>query len=265
MNAIGRLGQLVKSFFNILINMLGLLSLTIKETRHILKPTRRRIFWLLFKRQLYNSGVKAIYINTLIAILLSWVLMSKAYTLLNEGVTAANYYAQFFIIVVVRELGPLVSGIILISRSANAITAEIGHLKLYNEFDVLRSLRMSPVFMFMVPVFFSFPLSLLLMFFYFNLICILASYAFISVLYHAQIGLEAFISAILVNLTINELIISLAKACIGGSLIGLISIYFGANVGTRFTDISRAISNSTTTQLFVFFALNVSLSIVAYR
>jgi phospholipid/cholesterol/gamma-HCH transport system permease protein len=47
-------------------------------------------------------------------------------------------------------------------------------------------------------------------------------------------------------------------------MIGLISIHFGAKVENSFTEVSDAISNSTTTQLMVFFVINILLSILAY-
>ena len=153
MNWLGNIGRKSTGWLFFSADLFGLLNLTFREMRHVLNPSRRRIFWFLFKRQLYNSGLKATYINTVVAIMLAWLVMSKAYLMLSEGAGAVQYYAQFFIIVVIREIGPIVSGVILIARSANAITAEIGHLKLNNEFDVLSSMRISPVFIFLVPVF----------------------------------------------------------------------------------------------------------------
>jgi phospholipid/cholesterol/gamma-HCH transport system permease protein len=267
MNWLGNIGRKSTGWLVFSADLFGLLNLTLREMRHVLNPSRRRIFWFLFKRQLYNSGLKATYINTVVAIMLAWLVMSKAYLLLSEevGAGAVQYYAQFFIIVVIREIGPIVSGVILIARSANAITAEIGHLKLNDEFDVLSSMRISPVFIFLVPVFLSFPLSLLLMFFYFNIVCICFSYLFIFGLYGIDINFADFIKEIVMGISSNEIVISIAKACLGGGLIGLISIQFGIKVGDKFTDISRAISNSISTQFLVFISLNVALSILAYR
>jgi phospholipid/cholesterol/gamma-HCH transport system permease protein len=134
MNWLGNIGRKSTGWLFFSADLFGLLNLTLREMKHVLNPSRRRIFWFLFKRQLYNSGLKATYINTVVAIMLAWLVMSKAYLLLSEEVGAVQYYAQFFIIVVIREIGPIVSGVILIARSANAITAEIGHLKLNDEF-----------------------------------------------------------------------------------------------------------------------------------
>jgi len=47
-------------------------------------------------------------------------------------------------------------------------------------------------------------------------------------------------------------------------MIGVISIHFGAKVEDSYSEVSDAISNSTTTQLMVFFVINVLLSLLAY-
>ncbi|WP_143871459.1 MlaE family ABC transporter permease [Catenovulum sediminis] len=261
---IGLVGHYTRSFFTYMGDITGLLTLTIKEIKHLTHPARRAIFFFLFKRQLFNTGVRAIGINTAIAIIIGSLMMARLFALLPPGKSMAEFYANFFVIVVIRELGPLISGIILIARSATAITAEIGHLKLYNEFEVLQAQKMSPIFIFLLPVFFAFPLSLLLMFIFFNAVSILSAY-FVILLDDPTLSFTFFLSAILSKITMLEVIITLCKALIGGSLIGLISLHFSGKVGGRFTDISRAISSSTTAQLIAFFTLNVGLSLLAYQ
>ena len=242
------------------LDLLGLFILTLRETRHLFNRSRRRIFMVLFKRQLYNTGIKAIYINSLIAFFLGMIVAARVLVYIPQ---AANY-ANIYVIVVVRELGPLISGLILISRSATAITAEIGHLKLYDQFDVLHSQRVSAAFIFLLPVFYSFPISLLFMFIYFNFVTMISSWFFLSTFGDSSISMASFMEAILSQITMLEIMITSLKAIIGGSLIGIICIYFGSSVGERFTDISRAISKSTTSLLLMFFVINIGLSILAY-
>lgn len=257
------LGRKTSGFFAYIGDICGLFALTIKETRHLLNQQRRRIFWAIFKRQLYNTGVRAIWINTTIAIIVGALIMARLFAYVPAGKNMAEFYANFFVIVIIRELGPLISGVILIARSATAITAEIGHLKLYNEFEVLQAQRVSPRFVFLLPVFYSFPLSLLLMFIFFNAVSIVSAYLMI-LLDDPNLSFVYFVSSILSQVSLVEIVVTLCKAIIGGSLIGIICIHFGASVGGRFTDISRAISNSTTSQLVAYFMLNVVLSLLAY-
>ena len=220
------------------------------------------IFCALFFRQLYNTGIKALYPNGAVAILIGALLMARLFEYLPVQVVE-NQFGFLFMVIVFRELGPLISGVILISRSATAVTSEIGYLRLRREFQVLNGLGISPVFLFLFPVFVSFPVSLLLMFIYFNIVVFLSAY-FMIWLADPEAQLIVMFISILDQITINEVAVNLLKALMGGVLIGVISIYFGAKVENSFGEVSAAISNSTTTQLLVFFVINVLLSLLAY-
>jgi phospholipid/cholesterol/gamma-HCH transport system permease protein len=245
-----------------ILDIIGLISIALRASRHLLEPKRRQIFIDLFLRQLYNTGVKALYINGMIAIFIGALLMSRLFDYIPRQVIAEQY-GYLFVVIVFRELGPLISGIILIARSATAITSEIGTLRVTREFQVLHGLGINPVFMFLLPVFFAFPLSLFLMFIYFDFMCILSAYAFIW-LSDPDVSFFGFLGSILDQITLNEIAINAVKAILGGMVIGVISIHFGAKATDSFDEVSTAISNSTTSQLMMFFLINVVLSLLAY-
>ena len=243
-------------------DLIGLISVALAASKLLFETKRRGIFMALFYRQIYNTGVRALYINGAVAVLVGTLLISRLFDYIPNQVME-DQFGYLFMVIVFRELGPLISGVILIARSATSITAEIGYLRLRREFQVLNGLGISPVFLFLLPVFFAFPLSLLLMFIYFDLVVFLSSYAVIW-LSNPSADFFALLSAILNQISLNEIAINGLKAVLGGMMIGVISIHFGAKVENSFTEVSDAISNSTTTQLLVFFVINILLSILAY-
>ena len=247
---------------NTIMDLIGLISVALAASKLLLEKKRRGIFMALFYRQIYNTGVRALYINGAVGVLIGTLLISRLFDYIPKQVLEEQF-GYLFMVIVFRELGPLISGVILIARSATSITAEIGYLRLRREFQVLNGLGISPVFLFLLPVFFAFPLSLLLMFIYFDLVVFLSSYAMIW-LADPSADFFALLSAILNQISLNEIAINGLKAVLGGMMIGVISIHFGAKVENSFTEVSDAISNSTTTQLMVFFVINILLSILAY-
>lgn len=245
-----------------ILDIIGLISVALRASSDLLQPQRRQIFLNLFIRQLYNTGVRALYINGVIAIFIGGLLMSRLFEYVPKQVLSTQY-SYLFVVIVFRELGPLISGIILIARSATAITSEIGYLRMTREFQVLHGLGINPVFMFLLPVFFAFPVSLFLMFIYFNFVCLLSAYVFILFL-DPNLNFMVFLGGILDQITINEVAINAVKAILGGMMIGVISIYYGARATASFDDVSEAISGSTTAQLMTFFLFNIVLSLLAY-
>ena len=262
LNFIELAGRKPRELVNYLLDIIGLISVALSTTIHVLSSRRRSIFLTLFVRQLYNTGVRALYINGMIAIFIGALLMSRLFEYIPQQVLSTQY-GYLFVVIIFRELGPLISGIILISRSATAVTSEIGYLRLTREFQVLHGLGINPVFLFLLPVFFAFPISLFLMFIYFDFVCILSAYV---VIWFSDPNIEflVFLAAILDQITFNEVAINAVKALLGGMVIGLISIHFGARASDSFDDISTAISNSTTSQLMSFFLINIILSLLAY-
>lgn len=257
------IGRSTREIVSYVLDIIGLISVALSASSDIFQKKRRRLFVDLFMRQLYNTGVRALYINGMIAIFIGALLMSRLFDYIPKQVLSQQY-GYLFVVIIFRELGPLISGIILIARSATAVTSEIGYLRVMREFEVLHGLGINPVYLFLVPVFFAFPLSLFLMFIYFDFICILSAYSMIWLSDPGGISFMAFLASILDQISWNEIAINAVKAILGGMVIGVISIHFGARADKSFEDVSEAISNSTTSQLMSFFLINVVLSLLAY-
>lgn len=262
LDIIGTIGRKTVEVVSYVLDIIGLISIALRSSRHLRNKERRKIFLDLFVRQLYNTGVRALYVNGMIAVFIGALLMSRLFYYIPKQVLAEQY-GYLFVVIIFRELGPLISGIILIARSATAVTSEIGYLRMRREFQVLNGLGINPVFLFLLPVFFAFPVSLLLMFLYFDFICILSAYSVLW-LSDPSINFGVFLGNILRQITLNEIAINAVKAILGGMVIGVISIHFGARATESFDDVSEAISNSTTSQLMAFFLINVVLSMLAY-
>lgn len=249
--------------FQFFVDVFGTAWVILKSARLLVNPGKRRLFQRLFKRQLYSTGVRAVYINVVVGTLVGVLMISKLYDYL-PGEALANQFGSWFVLIVIRELGPLISGLILIARSGTAVTYEIGFLQSRGEFRVLRGLGVNPAYIFLLPVVIAFPVSLLIMFIYFDIVVFLSSYVMIW-LSDPSVEFTGLSLAVLEQIQSRELVINVLKALIGGLVIGLVSIYFALRVNKNHLSISDAISTSVTAQLALFLMLNLLLSYLAYR
>ena len=97
-----------------------------------------------------ECGAQALPIVTLISILVGLILaFVGAVQLKMFG--AQIYVADLVSVSITRELGPLITAIILAGRSGSAIAAEIGTMKVKEQIDALRSLGASPVRYLVIP------------------------------------------------------------------------------------------------------------------
>lgn len=256
-------GKNIRKTVVVFSDLFALVAIFMGSTRHLAHAGRRRIFFRLLSRQIMRTGVHALYVSGFIAILLGIVLIFNIKEI-TSGQTFGDAYSHLFLILVVRELAPLISGSILIARSASATTVEIAHLKLSGEFDTLRDMEIHATFLLLTPVFFAFPISMIAMFIYFDAISMLSAFFMIHFLDPSTQFIE-FLLGILNKITLQEISVTLLKGVVGGGVIGLLSTYFGSKVQKSYFEVSHAVANANTAQLILFFVINAGLSILAYR
>ena len=103
-------------------------------------------------RQMVRIGVQAIPMTALTSFSIGLTLaMQGAYQLAKFGAT--SYVPDLVSLTLLRELGPLLVGVVVIGRSGSAITAELGTMKVSEEIEALEVMAIDPVRFLVVPRF----------------------------------------------------------------------------------------------------------------
>jgi phospholipid/cholesterol/gamma-HCH transport system permease protein len=98
------------------------------------------------------AGVGAIPIISLIAFFVGVIIaLQGAYELQRLG--AMQLVSSLVAIAITRELGPLITAIVVIGRSGSAFAAEIGTMRVTEELDALKTMALDPVAFLVVPKF----------------------------------------------------------------------------------------------------------------
>jgi len=114
----------------------------------LLHPRRLRLPSIV--RHVYETGLTAIPIVALIAFLISVIVAYIGAQQLRQF-GGEIFVVDLVTISVLRELGVLLTAIIVAGRSGSAFAAEIGVMKLNEEVDALRAIGMDPVEVLVVP------------------------------------------------------------------------------------------------------------------
>src|SRR5713226_9389969 len=102
--------------------------------------------------QALDVGVRALAILSLITFFIGLILaLQAAYELRRFG--AMSYVATAVAVSMSRELGPLITAIVVIGRSGSAFAAEIGTMKVTEEIDALETMAISPARFLVAPKF----------------------------------------------------------------------------------------------------------------
>jgi phospholipid/cholesterol/gamma-HCH transport system permease protein len=114
----------------------------------LVNPKRMR--WPEVRHVFELAGADAVPIVSLVSLLLGFIIaFESAQRLADFG--AQIYVANTITVVMVREMGPLMTAILLAGRSASAFAAEIGTMKVNEELNALETLGLSPIRFLVVP------------------------------------------------------------------------------------------------------------------
>lgn len=117
---------------------------TVKET------VRRRPEWPILIDQLHHLGVRSLAIGTVTALFTGMVLaLQTSYSLAAYG--GKVFVGDVVALSLVRELGPVLTSLMVGGRVGAGITAELGSMKVTEQIDAIRAMAASPVRKLVVP------------------------------------------------------------------------------------------------------------------
>jgi len=111
---------------------------------------RRRMRWPEVRHVFELAGANAVPIVSLVSLLMGFIIAFESAQRLAEF-GAQIYVANTITIVMVREMGPLMTAILLAGRSASAFAAEIGTMKVNEELNALETFGLDPIRFLVIP------------------------------------------------------------------------------------------------------------------
>jgi phospholipid/cholesterol/gamma-HCH transport system permease protein len=201
----------------------------------------------------------------LFALRLCWLPLLLSTVSINygaAGLQAANILALigaldrlggFFVLAAVREIGPLITSIVLAGVAGTAITADLGARKVREELDALQVLGVDTVKNLVVPRF----IALMLVTGLFNIYAILFG-LFGGMLAEIVSGqpLGPFWATLFANATTTDLWGSVLKTTIFGAIIAIVCCYKGMTASGGAEGVGRAVNQAVVTSLLMITAFN---------
>lgn len=214
---------------------------------------------VLFK-QIRFTGLEALSLIFTISFVLSVLIISQGYPILTSIGQQALIY-DILIVSIVRDGGPFIVCFIVLARSGTAITTELGNMVVAKEMDALNAMGISLISYLIVPRVLGMFFSVILLMSYFVLGGTLSSFLTVSLFNHMP--LVRFVSELLNQLTLVDLIIMFAKVVLCGLLVALISCFHGLKVNKAITEVPqrniKAVGQSLTIICIVHLVLSSTL------
>ena len=194
-------------------------------------------FWMAFQQ----CGPGALPIVALIAILIGLILAFVGAVQL-EAFGAQLYIANMVAIGMTREMGALMTAVIMAGRTGAAYAAELGSMQAKEEIDALKTFGFPPLEFLVLPRLLALLVSMPILTVFADILGIFGGFVIGSGLF--DISAQQYINQSLEMLTLTDFLIGLFKSLVFAVLIGLIGCYYGLSCGRNAQAVGQATTNA---------------------
>src|SRR6266852_584590 len=198
--------------------------------------------------QAMDVGVRRIPNHTLITFCIGLILaLQSAYELRRFG--AINLVATAVAISMSRELGPLLTAIVVIGRSGSAFAAEIGTMKVTEEIDALETMAIDPIHFLVTPKFVAMMIMLPCLTIWANSMGILGGALFGVT--QAGFTVQRYVIASLDALYLRDIASGLIKSIMFGITITAVGCHEGLSTGAGAEQVGRSTTRAVVVSIFL--------------
>jgi len=225
------------------------------------RPQSWKSFKLLIP-QLYSVGVMSLLIICVSGLFIGMVLSLQGYTILVKF-GAEQALGQLIALSLVRELGPVVAGLLFAGRAGSALTAEIGLMKATEQLSSMEMLAVDPMRRIIAPRFWAGQISMPLLALIFTAVAIYGGY---------MVGVEWLgvdYGAFWANMRTavdfyDDVLNGIIKSIVFGSVITWIAVYQGFQCMPTSEGIGRATTNTVVYSSLAILSLDFFLTAVMF-
>lgn len=234
-----------------LLSLVGSFSrVTFEIIRRLVPP---RIDGAELMRNLYNVGVKSFPIIMVTAIFVGAIMV------IQSGLFVEKYGAEGLLgwgagFATVREVSPLLIGLMFNGRVGAKNTAEIGTMKVTEQLDALRALAIDPISYLILPRFLSMVVMMTLLVVVGDATALIGG----ALTSRALLGIDirVFYYSFVELVQLQDFLIGVYKALTFGIAIGLISCHLGLNVRGGAVGVGKAVNDAVVASAIAIFILN---------
>lgn len=210
-------------------------------------------------KQLYFSGTESMGTIAVVGFVVGLIVITQINNLVgrNEVLTI-----QILIWTIVRELGPLLTAIVIIGRSSSAFASELSSMQVNGEIKSLRSMAISPVSYLIVPRVLAMVLASIALTFYFQIVAI--NTGFIVTAMRMDIAFGSQIFNFFEIISFPEIAASLLKSIVFGVLVSVVSCYYGLRKKSAMTAVPQAVSQAVIRSLMAVFVGDGIITVLVF-
>lgn len=225
------------------------------ESFFIKRKERKIIFPILLKQILF-TGFDALKLIGVIALVMGGLVLFIADSLSQALFFDENLLGTMMSQLILRELAPLFTAIIVIGRSATAIATELGNMKVNHEIEAIETLGIDPIHYLIAPRILGMLISLIFLVIYFFFIALVGGYIFSNSMFGLRMPFDEYLYTVFRNMSFSDIGMALLKTFFFGIFISAIACYKGLKIQRSITFVpvvaTQTVVSSMTTTFFLY-------------
>jgi len=222
----------------------------------IVRPQRLRLGAI--SHHLEQTGVNALPIVALMSFLIGIVLAYQGSSqLIRFG--AEVFTIDLLGVSVMRELGVLMTAIIVAGRSGSAFTAQIGTMKINQETDAMRVIGLDPMSVLVLPRFLALVIALPIL----SVVSVLMAYVggALVIILGLEIPTIQFLRQLQSAVTIQTFYAGIVKAPVFAFIIAMTGCYKGMQVSGSADSVGRLTTEAVVVSIFLVIVVDAAFSV----
>ena len=225
---------------------------------HILRPP---FFWKLFWVQVVRIGYNSLPVVALTSFFTGAVFALQIHGG-SDGLNSETIIATIVALGMTRELGPVLTGLMVSGRSSAAIAAELGSMRVTEQIDALKTLTTDPYKYLIVPRLLAATLTMPLLVLVADIIGIIGG--FVAATEALGFSASNYIKATSDFLDLNDVLSGMTKACLFGFIIAVIGCFQGFTSKGGAQGVGRAATNAVVLSSILILASNYVMTAVFF-
>jgi phospholipid/cholesterol/gamma-HCH transport system permease protein len=213
-------------------------------------------------RQIADTGINALPIVGLMAVMISIVIGYQGLAQLRP-LGGEDFTINLVAISVVREMGVLITAIMVAGRSGSAFTAEIGVMRAREEVDALRTMGLQPFDLLVVPRMLGLIIALPLLTFFADVMGLLGG----AILAQSMLDVAPaqYLDRVRMSIEVHDLFVGIVKAPVFAFFIATVGCMHGLRVRGSAESVGRETTRAVVKAIFLVIVFDALFSVFFER
>lgn len=240
--------------------VLLMVYLSLRATLHDQAQGMRTIFSVI-SAQIYFTGFQAMPLISVLALASgSIVILQSSSNLHLFGGT--QMIGNLLVAIVVRELGPLMTALVVIARSGTAVASEVGNMRANREIEALEVMGINPLSFIVFPRLIGGVVSVVCLAFYYVVVALIGGFLITKLLHN--MSTRFYFDSLGSAIDAHDMWLFLLKNTFSGMIIFIVSCYQGLSVKRSPTEVPVVTTQAVVHSIIYVVVFNLTVTTLYY-